>query len=164
MRSSGIASCGTPKTHKPAVIRCVGDGAGAAEVPVTAVPPVAPSEATALGSIAMPDYFPGLDNSDFANWGYVLQYDPRWGGTFLGNGASRAVSDAFGYASLYERARSTDIADPLTEDDVALFDAFGNANFELILGSPTNAARVASALGGGTDELRSGTSTSSAPY
>lgn len=80
----------------------------------------------------MPDYFPGLDNDELADWGRVVESDLRWTGILLGNGASRAVWDAFSYPSLYDRARSEHVGDPLQAQaqDEALFDEFNTRNFE----------------------------------
>jgi hypothetical protein len=48
------------------------------------------------------------------------------GGLLLGNGASLALWDRFGYHSLYENA-------PLEPADIAVFTASGTTNFELVL-------------------------------
>lgn len=102
----------------------------------------------------MPTYSPDLDTDALANWGEVVHSDLRWKGLLLGNGASLAIWPAFNYASLFEHARSAAIANPLIDDDVALFDAFGTRNFELILSSLKTAAQVAAALAEPTARLR----------
>ncbi|QYK51440.1 MAG: DUF4917 family protein [Anaerolineales bacterium] len=57
-----------------------------------------------------------------------------WEGILIGNGASIAVSDRFSYSSIFERARSELIKDPLNEDDIKLFESFNSYNnFEQVL-------------------------------
>lgn len=51
-------------------------------------------------------------------------------GLLLGNGASMAIHDRFGYGSLFEAARTNG---HLTEPVAAVFDAFGVHDFELVL-------------------------------
>lgn len=72
----------------------------------------------------MPEYFPDLDNAELADWSKVVESDLRWKGILLGNGSSRAVWDGFSYPSLYDRACSADVANPLLAEDTALFEAF----------------------------------------
>src|SRR5436305_15228188 len=72
----------------------------------------------------MPNYTPDLDNGDLADWRKVVENELRWNGVLIGNGSSRAVWSGFSYPSLYDRACSGDVADPLLAEDVALFDAF----------------------------------------
>jgi hypothetical protein len=102
----------------------------------------------------MPDYFPSLDDDQLADWTNVVQNDLRWTGLLLGNGASRAVWDEFSYPSLYERARSNSVANPLLPQDEALFDGFETRNFERVLGSLKTAGTVAQSLGESDNQIR----------
>jgi hypothetical protein len=95
----------------------------------------------------MPNYLPDLNNSDLADWRKVVEVELRWNGILIGNGSSRSVWDGFSYPSLYDRACSGDVADPLLAEDEALFDAFETRNFERVLGSLKTAGGVARALG-----------------
>jgi Domain of unknown function (DUF4917) len=102
----------------------------------------------------MPDYFPNLNNDDLADWQKVVETDLRWNGILLGNGSSRAIWDGFSYPSLYEKACSADIGNPLLGEDIALFDAFETRNFERVLASLKTAGTVAQALGETDADIR----------
>jgi hypothetical protein len=102
----------------------------------------------------LPNYTPSLDTNDLLDWNTVLETEMRWTGLLLGNGASRAVWDEFSYPSLYDRARSVQIANPLAAEDEALFAAFTTRNFERVLGSLKTAGTVARALGQSDSEIR----------
>jgi hypothetical protein len=102
----------------------------------------------------LPNYTPGLNNNDLADWSKVVENDLRWNGILLGNGSSSAVWDGFSYPSLYERACSGDVPNPLEAEDVALFEAFETRNFERVLGSLKTAGTVTRALGGSDAEIR----------
>lgn len=54
-------------------------------------------------------------------------------GLLLGNGASIAVADSFGYSSIYEKAKDPELDNPLSPDDVEVFDALGTTDFEQVL-------------------------------
>lgn len=75
-----------------------------------------------------------------------LKNDIKCTGILIGNGASRAIWEEFGYPSLFEIARSPDIANPLTPKDVALFDSFGTRNFERVLASLATTMQVQTVL------------------
>lgn len=102
----------------------------------------------------MPTYTPTLDSDELADWREIVEHDLRWDGLLLGNGASMAVWQPFSYPSLFDHALSPAIANPLTPADTAVFDAFGTRNFEFVLGSLKNAARVEAALGQPEAHLR----------
>ena len=77
-----------------------------------------------------------------------------WSGILIGNGASQAVWEPFGYASLFETAKSGDEVDnPLTVDDLALFAAMDTTNFERILESLATAKLVGKVLKHDTSEI-----------
>jgi hypothetical protein len=59
--------------------------------------------------------------------------DQGWSGILVGNGASRAVWDKFGYSSLIQKAQSNEIAHPLTTNDMLVFTGLGTQNFERVL-------------------------------
>lgn len=69
-----------------------------------------------------------------------------WNGLLLGNGASMALWEGFGYSSLFEIA-ANDIDNPLTQRDIDLFDEFETKNFEQVLGYLAVTQRAANALG-----------------
>jgi len=94
----------------------------------------------------MPNYTPDLNGPELADWRQVVENELRWNGILIGNGSSRAVWEGFSYLSLYDRACSADVADPLRPEDVALFGAFATRNFERMLGSLKTAGAVARAL------------------
>ena len=74
--------------------------------------------------------------------------DIEWSGILIGNGASIAIWDQFKYSSIYEIAKTDQIAHPLTAADQALFAAFGNTtNFEQILSALATALKVNLSLG-----------------
>jgi hypothetical protein len=60
----------------------------------------------------------------------------------------------FGYASLYERAASGELAAGLAPEDIALFTEFRTTNFEAVLSSLATAERVARVLGQPVDRIR----------
>jgi hypothetical protein len=95
----------------------------------------------------LPTYTPSLDTDDLADWRNVVQQELRWDGLLVGNGASMAVWNRFAYPSLYDRARSHEIGDPLDDADTALFDALETTNFELVLAALKTTGRVADVLG-----------------
>lgn len=64
----------------------------------------------------------------------TLESRYKWSGILLGNGGSRAVWEEFKYPSLYARAR-TAVSNPLTADDVEVFEALATRNFEEVLES-----------------------------
>jgi Domain of unknown function (DUF4917) len=70
--------------------------------------------------------------SDFSN-----------GGILLGNGFSQAVWEKFGYSSIYKAACSEQhTRQPLTPEDIKLFEAKETTNFEMILAGLSEAANV----------------------
>lgn len=69
-----------------------------------------------------------------------------WSGMLLGNGASRSLWEYFKYGSLYEAAKSSDITNPLTAEDQAIFDEFETTNFEKVLSSLATSITVCNVL------------------
>src|SRR6201995_5308986 len=57
----------------------------------------------------------------------------QWGGLFIGNGASRAISGSFAYSSLYDTASSSTIAHPICVHEKQIFDSLKTKNFEQVL-------------------------------
>ena len=66
-------------------------------------------------------------------------------GLLVGNGASRAVWDDFGYDSLFENARTVE-EKPLSPSELAVFDALQTRSFEQVLGALKTTSRVNKAL------------------
>ena len=81
------------------------------------------------------------------------EIDKDWNGIIVGNGASRAVADSFAYTSLYDKACSDGIQDPLTVSDQNVFGALGTRNFEQVLSALSTGQLVNGAFGLPTDEL-----------
>ena len=77
------------------------------------------------------------------NWSEVTG---SWSAILIGNGASRAVSDKFGYKTLYERASQGDSLYPLQATDRTLFERRNTPNFELVLGDLRRALTVGEVL------------------
>lgn len=73
----------------------------------------------------------------------------------LGNGASRAIWDGFSYPSLFEVARDQNFENPLSDDDVAMFEAFQTTNFELVLSNLRTACIANESVGQDTRLLTS---------
>lgn len=69
-----------------------------------------------------------------------------WNGILIGNGASRAVWESFGYSSLYETAVSADLDHPLVAEDQRLFEELDTTNFERVLDALATARMVCDAL------------------
>ena len=85
-------------------------------------------------------------SGNLATWDETKD-DTTWSGLLIGNGASQAVWQPFGYSSLFETAKTGDeIANPLTADDISLFDAMRTTNFEQVLESLAAAKLVGNAL------------------
>ncbi|MBV4475069.1 DUF4917 family protein [Pseudomonas botevensis] len=66
-------------------------------------------------------------------------------GLLVGNGASRAVWDDFGYDSLFENARTVE-EKPLSPSELSVFDAMQTRSFEQVLGALKVTSRVNKAL------------------
>ncbi|HEV7566341.1 MAG TPA: DUF4917 family protein [Microbacteriaceae bacterium] len=96
---------------------------------------------------------PSLDNGDLLSWDEAKDR-AEWTGLLVGNGASIAVWEEFAYDSLFERARSERVSDPLTVGDIAVFDALSTTNFEHALASLKTARTVLTALSYQTDFLK----------
>lgn len=63
----------------------------------------------------------------------------------VGNGASRAVWDDFGYDSLFENARTVE-EKPLSPSELSVFEAMQTRSFEQVLGALKTTSRVNKAL------------------
>jgi hypothetical protein len=85
------------------------------------------------------------ETAELASWEEVAS-SAEWTGLLVGNGASVAIWAKFRYDSLFGVARSNEIGDPLSVEDLALVDAFNTTNFEHILASLKTARTVARAL------------------
>lgn len=68
------------------------------------------------------------------------------GALLVGNGVSQVISPQFGYASLYDTARSGAVAHPLDANDEQLFTDLGTRDFEEVLQALRTATTVAAAL------------------
>jgi Domain of unknown function (DUF4917) len=71
----------------------------------------------------------------------------EWTGILIGNGASIAFWDEFSYDSIFVRAQSTTLSNPLTAGDKSIFDAFATTNFEHVLAALKTSRVVLSVLG-----------------
>jgi hypothetical protein len=75
----------------------------------------------------------------------ALRTTASFGGLLVGNGASRAVWDDFGYDSLFENARTVE-EKPLSQSELSVFDAMQTRSFEQVLGALKITSRVNKAL------------------
>ena len=71
----------------------------------------------------------------------------NWTGLLVGNGASRAVRDSFRYDSLYDKANSNAIKDPLSPEDTMIFESMDTKDFERVLAALWTTEVVCKALG-----------------
>lgn len=75
----------------------------------------------------------------------ALRAGTAFSGLLVGNGASRAVWDDFGYDSLFENARTVE-EKPLGPSELSVFDAMQTRSFEQVLGALKTTSRVNKAL------------------
>lgn len=75
----------------------------------------------------------------------ALRASTDFSGLLVGNGASRAVWDDFGYDSLFENARTVE-EKPLSPSELSVFDAMQTRSFEQVLGALKTTSRVNKAL------------------
>jgi hypothetical protein len=75
----------------------------------------------------------------------ALRATASYSGLLLGNGASRAVWDDFGYDSLFENARTVE-EKPMSQSELSVFDAMQTRSFEQVLGALKTTSRVNKAL------------------
>ena len=75
----------------------------------------------------------------------ALRATTDFNGLLVGNGASRAVWDDFGYDSLFENARTVE-EKPLSPSELSVFDAMQTRSFEQVLGALKTTSRVNKAL------------------
>lgn len=75
----------------------------------------------------------------------ALRADTAFSGLLVGNGASRAVWDDFGYDSLFENARTVE-EKPLSPSELSVFDAMQTRSFEQVLGALKTTSRINKAL------------------
>lgn len=97
---------------------------------------------TDLDREAARDAYAEILDDELAPWNLVLEMQD-WASLLLGNGASMAVWDGFGYTSLYDEA----VGDTLGERDEAVFEALDTRNFEAVLRDLRAAALINDALG-----------------
>lgn len=69
-----------------------------------------------------------------------------WSSLLVGNGYSQNIWAPFGYASLYDTARSDDVDQNLAPEDVVLFERLDTHNFEVVLSALSTAIAVTAAL------------------
>jgi len=75
----------------------------------------------------------------------ALRSDTAFSGLLVGNGASRAVWDDFGYDSLFDNARTVE-EKPLSPSELSVFDAMQTRSFEQVLSALKTTSRVNKAL------------------
>jgi len=85
-------------------------------------------------------------SGDLNNWDDIKDREP-WSGILVGNGSSIAVWDNFRYSSIYEKSRSENLSNPLSELDIQLFETLETTNFERVLSSLSTARIINNALG-----------------
>lgn len=73
--------------------------------------------------------------------------DEGWDPILVGNGLSINLSRYFAYQSLYDEARPRCREAGLSDEDRAVFDAFGTRNFEVVLAKLRDAITMAEVLG-----------------
>lgn len=78
--------------------------------------------------------------AELVDWTSLAGHE--WDGLLLGNGASCAVWEPFGYHSLFDIATDASQGWALSAEACRLFDAFGTRNFERILAALTTALTV----------------------
>lgn len=84
-------------------------------------------------------------SGNLLDWNEVKDRE-GWSGILIGNGASIAVWDDFLYSSIYNKSRSEDIENPLSDLDIQLFDTLRTTNFERVLSSLSTARIINNAL------------------
>jgi hypothetical protein len=75
----------------------------------------------------------------------ALRTSAAFDGLLVGNGASRAVWDDFGYDSLFENARTVE-EKPLSPSELSVFEALQTRSFEQVLSALKTTSRVNKAL------------------
>lgn len=70
-------------------------------------------------------------DENLVEWDELSSQD--WKSLLIGNGFSINVWSKFGYGTLYDLAKSTDVDAPLSDKEIALFDHLGSSNFEDVL-------------------------------
>ena len=81
-------------------------------------------------------------NADLQSWSEIRAQFKN-GAILLGNGSSCAIWEKFGYASLFEQAKSRKkIDNPLSPQDIKVFDSRDTKNFELILSSLSQTSEI----------------------
>jgi hypothetical protein len=83
-------------------------------------------------------------DAELEDWN-ALRATTSFTGLLVGNGASRAVWDDFGYDSLFENARSVE-EKPLSQSELSVFEAMGTRIFEQVLSALKTTSRVNKAL------------------
>lgn len=85
-------------------------------------------------------------DAELEHWDSI-QGRNNWTGLLVGNGASRAVWDDFRYDSLYDKAKSNAIDDPLSPEDTTIFESMDTKDFERVLAALWTTEVVCKALG-----------------
>lgn len=83
-------------------------------------------------------------DAELEDWN-ALRATTSFTGLLVGNGASRAVWDDFGYDSLFENARTVE-EKPLSQSELSVFEAMGTRIFEQVLSALKTTSRVNKAL------------------
>ncbi len=102
---------------------------------------------------AQPTSEPSIENAELLDWADVKDL-LDWGGILIGNGASIAFWDEFGYDSIFERAKAQRLEHHLDDDDEDIFDAFNTTNFEQVLAALKTSRTVVGVLGRDTDFIK----------
>jgi Domain of unknown function (DUF4917) len=79
------------------------------------------------------------------SWDEVKGLFKEGSGILIGNGASQAVWEKFGYQSLYDRAQSG-VEHPLSPEDKEIFKSLRTKNFELVLGALSTTSTITKIL------------------
>jgi hypothetical protein len=104
-------------------------------------------------AVTQPTSEPSVENAELLDWADVMDR-VDWTGILIGNGASIAFWDEFGYDSIFERAKAPSLAHRLDDEDEEIFDAFNTTNFEHVLAALKTSRTVLGVLGRETDFIR----------
>ena len=96
---------------------------------------------------------PSVESAELLDWTDV-RGRLAWTGILIGNGASIALWDDFGYDSIFERAKSPALDHHLDGQDEDIFDAFSTTNFEQVLAALKTSMTVVGVLGHDTEFIR----------
>lgn len=95
-------------------------------------------------SLPSPAMSRGAPDGSLLDWSEIE--GDGWRSILVGNGLSINISRYFNYGSLYEEAKPRRGVGGLTDEDRAVFEAFGTTNFEVVLGKLRDGITLAEVL------------------